>query len=194
MPMNPSSPQRRLNSGEWRLSPGPRPAAKVPASTSRARNARTRARRGSVDSGSGEYSKRMLWVTTASSVHDGVQGERRAIVTKAAGRSKRGVRNIMEPDRIPVSRSPRHPLVGVERWRSAFSTSRTRQSRVPPKIRELVRDLERAGFANRGGKGSHRNFAHPRVPKPITVSGRLGDDARQYQIRAVRRAIEESQR
>ncbi|MDE0458692.1 MAG: type II toxin-antitoxin system HicA family toxin [Chromatiales bacterium] len=65
---------------------------------------------------------------------------------------------------------------------------------MPPKIRELVRELERAGFVNRGGKGSHRNFVHPRAPKPVTVSGRLGDDARQYQIRAVRRAIRESRR
>ena len=71
---------------------------------------------------------------------------------------------------------------------------RTRDNRMPPKIRELVGDLERAGFANRGGKGSHRNFVHPRLAKPITISGRLGDDARRYQIRAVRRAIEESRR
>ena len=69
---------------------------------------------------------------------------------------------------------------------------RTRDNRMPPKIRELVGDLERAGFANRGGKGSHRNFVHPRLAKPITISGRLGDDARRYQVRAVRRAIEES--
>jgi predicted RNA binding protein YcfA (HicA-like mRNA interferase family) len=64
---------------------------------------------------------------------------------------------------------------------------------VPPKVRELIAELERAGFVNRGGKGSHRNFVHPRVTKPITISGAPGDDAKHYQERAVRRAIEESQ-
>lgn len=63
---------------------------------------------------------------------------------------------------------------------------------MPPKIRELVRDLERAGFVNRGGKGSHRNFTHPKVGKPITVAGSLGDDAKHYQVRAVNLAIKES--
>jgi len=63
---------------------------------------------------------------------------------------------------------------------------------VPPKVRELIEELERAGFSNRGGKGSHRNFVHPKLAKPITISGKSGDDAKQYQIRAVRRAIEES--
>ena len=63
---------------------------------------------------------------------------------------------------------------------------------MPEKIRELVAELERAGFVNRGGKGSHRNFVHPKVSKPITISGALGEDAKQYQIRAVKRCIEES--
>lgn len=65
---------------------------------------------------------------------------------------------------------------------------------MPPKIRELMADLERAGFVDRGGKGSHRNFVHPKVARPITVSGKPSDDAKQYQIRAVRLAIGESQR
>jgi len=63
---------------------------------------------------------------------------------------------------------------------------------VPPKIRDLITDLERAQFVNRGGRGSHRNFMHPNVIKPITISGNLGDDAKQYQVRAVGLAIEES--
>jgi predicted RNA binding protein YcfA (HicA-like mRNA interferase family) len=65
---------------------------------------------------------------------------------------------------------------------------------VPPKIRELLAELEEAGFVNRGGKGSHRNYVHPRLSKPITISGKLGDDAKQYQIRAVRTAIAEVER
>ncbi|PKB83142.1 MAG: hypothetical protein BZY88_02865 [SAR202 cluster bacterium Io17-Chloro-G9] len=64
---------------------------------------------------------------------------------------------------------------------------------MPPKIRELVAELERAGFVNRGGRGSHRNFIHMNVVKPVTISGSLGDDAKQYQVRAVRLAIEESE-
>jgi predicted RNA binding protein YcfA (HicA-like mRNA interferase family) len=63
---------------------------------------------------------------------------------------------------------------------------------MPKKIRELVTDLVNAGFLERGGKGSHRNFVHPKVTNPVTLSGRLGDDAKKYQERAVRMAIEES--
>jgi predicted RNA binding protein YcfA (HicA-like mRNA interferase family) len=65
---------------------------------------------------------------------------------------------------------------------------------MPPKIRELIAELEAAGFADRGGKGSHRNFVHPKVTRPVTISGGLGDDAKQYQIRAVQLAIEESKK
>jgi predicted RNA binding protein YcfA (HicA-like mRNA interferase family) len=60
---------------------------------------------------------------------------------------------------------------------------------MPPKIRELIRDLEAGGFVNRGGKGSHRNFRHPKGVN-ITVSGASGQDAKRYQIRDVRRAME----
>jgi predicted RNA binding protein YcfA (HicA-like mRNA interferase family) len=49
---------------------------------------------------------------------------------------------------------------------------------VPPKLKGLVADLARAGFIVHGGKGSHRNFVHPKVAKPITISGALGDDAK----------------
>jgi predicted RNA binding protein YcfA (HicA-like mRNA interferase family) len=63
---------------------------------------------------------------------------------------------------------------------------------MPRKIRELMRDLERAGFVNRGGKGDHRNYQHPRGRR-VTLAGNAGDDAKPYQEREVRRAIEESQ-
>ena len=62
---------------------------------------------------------------------------------------------------------------------------------MPPKIRELIAELEQAGYVNRGGKGSHRNFVHPNARKPVTISGKLGDDARHYQVRAARLAVEE---
>ncbi|MEW6608491.1 MAG: type II toxin-antitoxin system HicA family toxin [bacterium] len=61
-------------------------------------------------------------------------------------------------------------------------------------IRDLIRDLQRAGFVDRGGKGDHRNFAHPNVTKPITISGKEGDDAKHYQEKAVRLAIEEAKK
>ncbi len=65
---------------------------------------------------------------------------------------------------------------------------------MPRKIRELIKDLETAGFVNRGGKGDHRNFVHPKVTKPITISGKLGKDAKHYQEKGVQAAIEESQK
>lgn len=65
---------------------------------------------------------------------------------------------------------------------------------MPKKIRELISELEKAGFVNRGGKGSHRNFVHPCVIKPVIISGKTGDDAKKYQERAVEAAIEESKK
>ena len=61
---------------------------------------------------------------------------------------------------------------------------------MPRKIRELIRDLLKAGFIDRGGKGSHRNFKHPSGPR-ITISGRPGDDARRYQEHELRRLLKE---
>ncbi len=65
---------------------------------------------------------------------------------------------------------------------------------MPPKIKQLIKELERAGFINRGGKGSHRNFVHPKVVKPVTISGKVGDDALHYQERDVKKAIEKSKK
>ena len=61
---------------------------------------------------------------------------------------------------------------------------------MPRKVRELVADLSAAGFVEFGGKGSHRKFKHPRFPGVVTLSGRTGDDAKPYQEKQVRRAIE----
>jgi len=65
---------------------------------------------------------------------------------------------------------------------------------MPRKVRDLVRELVIAGFLERGGKGSHRNFVHPKVARTVTLSGSDGDDARRYQEKAVRLAVEESER
>lgn len=64
---------------------------------------------------------------------------------------------------------------------------------MPRKIRQLIRDLRMAGFAYRGGKGSHRNFVHA-SGVVVTLSGHPGDDAKPYQIKAVREKIEETQK
>ena len=61
---------------------------------------------------------------------------------------------------------------------------------MPRTIRELLCDLEKAGFKNRGGKGSHRNYEHPSGTW-ITISGKLGDDAESYQEREVKQNIGE---
>ena len=65
---------------------------------------------------------------------------------------------------------------------------------MPRKVRELIAELERHGFVSRGGKGSHRNYSHPRVVRPVTISGQPGDDAKRYQEKAVEAAIAEAKR
>ena len=65
---------------------------------------------------------------------------------------------------------------------------------MPPKIKQLIKELENAGFVNQCGKGSHRNFVHPKVTKPVTISGKVGDDALRYHERDVKKAIEESKK
>ena len=55
---------------------------------------------------------------------------------------------------------------------------------MPRKLRELMHELERAGFVDRGGKGSHRNFLHSSGVR-VTLSGRPGDDAKRYQEQEV---------
>jgi predicted RNA binding protein YcfA (HicA-like mRNA interferase family) len=61
---------------------------------------------------------------------------------------------------------------------------------MPKKIRELISALESAGFVNRGGKGSHRNYLHPKGIA-LTLSGQAGDDAKPYQEKLVRQKIQE---
>ena len=63
---------------------------------------------------------------------------------------------------------------------------------MPRKIRQLVSDLERAGFAlSPGGKGSHRKFRHPQFAGAVILSGQDGHDAQHYQEKQVRNAIRE---
>ena len=61
---------------------------------------------------------------------------------------------------------------------------------MPRKIRQLIQDLTRAGFIDRGEKGSHRNFTHPSGVR-ITISGKTGDDAKKYQERELDRTLKQ---
>jgi predicted RNA binding protein YcfA (HicA-like mRNA interferase family) len=75
----------------------------------------------------------------------------------------------------------------------AAGSGRGKLACVPRKIRQLVADLERAGFLLvPGGKGSHRKFRHAKLPGSVILSGHDGDDARHYQERQVRNAIREA--
>lgn len=59
---------------------------------------------------------------------------------------------------------------------------------MPRKIRQLIADLERAGFIRSAGKGSHRKFT--RGGAVVVIAGQPGDDAKSYQERDVAKAIE----
>jgi predicted RNA binding protein YcfA (HicA-like mRNA interferase family) len=53
---------------------------------------------------------------------------------------------------------------------------------MPPKIRELIAQLECNGFVNRGGKGSHRVYYNSSYTKIVTISGKTGDDANHIKL------------
>ncbi|MEM9415704.1 MAG: type II toxin-antitoxin system HicA family toxin [Planctomycetota bacterium] len=62
---------------------------------------------------------------------------------------------------------------------------------MPRKIKALVKDLESAGFVQiSGGKGSHRKFTHAKFSGAVTLSGKASDDAKRYQDKQVKKAIE----
>ena len=64
---------------------------------------------------------------------------------------------------------------------------------MPRKICALIKDLQDAGFeqiAGRG-KGSHRMFTHAKFMGAVTLSGKDGADAKPYQEKQVKKAIED---
>ena len=65
---------------------------------------------------------------------------------------------------------------------------------MPRKLRELRRDLRRAGYTQvkGAGKGSHTKWSHPLVPGAVTLSGHDGADAAPYQERDVREAVQQA--
>jgi len=58
---------------------------------------------------------------------------------------------------------------------------------VPKKLARLLADLAKAGFVNRGGKGSYRNYEHPSGYR-LVVSVHKGE-AKPYQQRDIEAAI-----
>jgi len=62
---------------------------------------------------------------------------------------------------------------------------------MPRKIRQLISDLEKHGFMNKGGRGSHRNFVHIKYSYVVVISGQSGADAKRYQEKIVEKAIKE---
>ena len=64
---------------------------------------------------------------------------------------------------------------------------------MPKKIHELVKELTKAGWQlQKGGKGSHRKFAHAKVARKLILSGQDGVDAKRYQEVDVRQAVKEA--
>jgi predicted RNA binding protein YcfA (HicA-like mRNA interferase family) len=60
---------------------------------------------------------------------------------------------------------------------------------MPRKIRQLIKDLEKAGFTFKPGKGDHRKFYRPDRSIRVVVDGKLGDDAKPYQEKQVQQAL-----
>lgn len=63
---------------------------------------------------------------------------------------------------------------------------------MPRKIRDLLKLLNDAGLTEipGAGKGSHRKLVHSKYPGAVTVSGKPGDDTKQYQEKQVAQAID----
>ena len=47
---------------------------------------------------------------------------------------------------------------------------------MPPKIRDVLQQLRKAGWQQVQQTGSHRQFKHPVHPGRVTVAGKPGDD------------------
>jgi predicted RNA binding protein YcfA (HicA-like mRNA interferase family) len=47
---------------------------------------------------------------------------------------------------------------------------------VPPKVREVIKLVEKDGWYLVATKGSHRQFKHPSKAGRVTIAGHPGDD------------------
>ena len=59
---------------------------------------------------------------------------------------------------------------------------------MPRKIRQLIADLEKAGFNHTSTSGSHRKYRHL-TGLTVILSGQTDADAHHYQEKEVRQAI-----
>lgn len=61
---------------------------------------------------------------------------------------------------------------------------------MPVKVKRLKAILLKAGFYSRSAKGSHTKWVHPQFPGAyVILSGKDGNDAKQYQIEDVQDAL-----
>ncbi len=61
---------------------------------------------------------------------------------------------------------------------------------MPRKVRDFKNELISLGFAQRGGKGSHKNWRHPQLPLLITIAFKDGDDTPLYLEKLLKKAIQ----
>lgn len=47
---------------------------------------------------------------------------------------------------------------------------------MPPKIREIIRQIEQDGWYLVVTRGSHRQYKHPTKPGRVTIAGHPGDE------------------
>lgn len=131
-----------------------------------------------------ERQRRLLLDTEARSLGRGAINR----VSRASGVSRptitKAVRGLEEPTGSPG------------RVRRAGAGRKSLRDRDPVLIDELeaLVEPESRGDPMSPLRWSCRNFVHPKVAKPVTLAGRTGADAKHYQERAVRLAIEESTR
>ena len=99
-----------------------------------------------------------------------------------------------EKSELASSESINEPwLLTKQRHLTCLGAQKGYKNPVPRKIRELLKDLRKAGFSLvPGGKGSHRKFTHPKVMVPAIVPGKDGDDAKPYLEKHVAEKIDES--
>jgi predicted RNA binding protein YcfA (HicA-like mRNA interferase family) len=53
------------------------------------------------------------------------------------------------------------------------------------KVRQIIKRLEREGWAQVRMKGSHRQFKHPHKPGRVTVAGKPSDDIAAGTLRSI---------
>jgi predicted RNA binding protein YcfA (HicA-like mRNA interferase family) len=64
---------------------------------------------------------------------------------------------------------------------------------MPPKIRDVIARVEKAGWVLVRQVGSHRQFKHPTRAGTITIAGHPGEHLHPKTLKQVLRVIEEEQ-